>query len=214
MLVIDELDAVARSRQAEGDMHSDEKASVNELLVQLDRVGCLGRLVVGTTNYVSSLDDAVVRSGRFGRFIPVPPPSLDEAAQILDYYLRGVSADATGGQPRVQVLPAKAVHGILKTVYEKNVQEHRFFCGADLEEAVNRAYLRRLRETVDRQPAGADLAVVTVEITGKDLWDTLQEVPRSVTREAVARFLQDVDRFCGSSLAKQLSESLFEGKSG
>ena len=37
MLVIDELDAIARSRQ-ESQMHSDEKASVNELLVQ--SIGC------------------------------------------------------------------------------------------------------------------------------------------------------------------------------
>ncbi|HVG57969.1 MAG TPA: AAA family ATPase, partial [Hyalangium sp.] len=43
MLVIDELDAVARSRRNH-QMHSDEKADVNELLVQLDRIGRLGRL--------------------------------------------------------------------------------------------------------------------------------------------------------------------------
>jgi SpoVK/Ycf46/Vps4 family AAA+-type ATPase len=80
MLVIDELDAVARSRRMDaGGMHSDEMANVNELLVQLDRVSRLGRLVVGTTNFIGSLDDAVIRSGRFGRFIPVPPPDIDEA---------------------------------------------------------------------------------------------------------------------------------------
>ena len=73
MLVIDELDAIARSRQ-EFQMHSDEKACVNELLVQLDRVLSLGRLMVATTNFIGSMDDAVMRSGRFGRFIPVPPP--------------------------------------------------------------------------------------------------------------------------------------------
>ena len=87
MLVIDEIDAVARSRLEIGNMHNDEKADVNELLVQLDRVSRLGRLVVGTTNYVDSLDDAVVRSGRFGRFIPVAPPDIDEALDILNYYL-------------------------------------------------------------------------------------------------------------------------------
>jgi predicted ABC-type ATPase len=47
---IDELDAIARSRQ-EFQMHSDEKACVNELLVQLDRVLSLGRLMVATTNF-------------------------------------------------------------------------------------------------------------------------------------------------------------------
>jgi SpoVK/Ycf46/Vps4 family AAA+-type ATPase len=84
MLVIDEIDAVARSRREVGNMHSDEKANVNELLVQLDRVSRLGRLVVGTTNFVESLDDAVVRSGRFGHFIPIAPPDIDEAIDILN----------------------------------------------------------------------------------------------------------------------------------
>jgi ATP-dependent Zn protease len=54
MLVIDELDAVARSRREIGNMHSDEKANVNELLVQLNRVSRLGRLVVGTKNFIES----------------------------------------------------------------------------------------------------------------------------------------------------------------
>ena len=92
MLVIDELDAVAQSRRDVGNMHSDEKANVNELLVQLDRVGRLGRLIVGTTNFIAALDEAVIRSGRFGRFIPVPPPTFEEAAAILDYYLKALCA--------------------------------------------------------------------------------------------------------------------------
>jgi hypothetical protein len=127
----------------------------------------------------------------------------------VDYYLQALAAEGDVGQPRVRVLPAQAVRGILQTVLEQNARERRFFCGADPEEAVNRAYLRRLREAVAKESRGADLSAVTVDITGRDLWDALQEVPRSVTRRAVARFLRDVDRFCGAALAKQLSESLF-----
>ena len=89
MLIIDELDAVARSRQ-ELQMHSDEKACVNELLVQMDRVLRLGRLMVATTNFIGSMDEAVMRSGRFGRFIPVPPPDLQESVEIVDYYLKSL----------------------------------------------------------------------------------------------------------------------------
>ncbi|HQZ67531.1 MAG TPA: ATP-binding protein [Planctomycetaceae bacterium] len=57
MLVFDELDAIARSRRGGegGWMISDEMADVNELLVQLDRVTRLGRIVVGTTNYIATL---------------------------------------------------------------------------------------------------------------------------------------------------------------
>jgi hypothetical protein len=210
MLVIDELDAVARSRREGENMHSDEKASVNELLVQLDRVGRLGRLIVGTTNYMASLDEAVVRSGRFGRFVPVPPPTVDEAVAIFDYYLRGLCADDRAGQqPGVDVPAKEAVGRILTPFYAESANERRFFCGADLEEAVNRAYYRRLRQTISGLAPGADYAAVRVVITGQDLCEALKEVPRSVTAEAVGQFLEDVGRFCGKGLAEQISTAVF-----
>jgi hypothetical protein len=94
-------------------------------------------------------------------------------------------------------------------VCDQNARERRFFCGVDLEEAVNRAYLRRLRQIVTQQPPETNFAGLTVDITGKHLWDSLQEVPRSVTEEAVTQFLADVDRFCGTSLANGLSKLLY-----
>ena len=97
MLIIDELDGVAHSRH-ERQMHTDEKASVNELLIQVDRVLRLGRLLAATTNFIGSLDEALTRSGRFGRFIPVAPPDLDEAAQIVMYYLGSPGGLAGTGQ--------------------------------------------------------------------------------------------------------------------
>jgi hypothetical protein len=114
----------------------------------------------------------------------------------------------------VEVLPAEALTGILKSVCERNAQERRLFCGADLEEAVNRAYLRRLRETVTGQPAGTDWSAAIVKITGKDLYESLQEVPRSVSESSVKRFLRDVDRFCGSALKEQMSRSLYAAEGG
>ena len=102
-------------------MHSDEMANVNELLVQLDRVSHLGRLVVGTTNFITSLDDAVVRSGRFGRFVPVPPPDIDEAIDILNYYLKSlVDHEDTNNQPRVQVPEAEELRSILRPLLAEN----------------------------------------------------------------------------------------------
>jgi SpoVK/Ycf46/Vps4 family AAA+-type ATPase len=136
---------LSRSRYDIGNMHSDEKANVNELLVQLDRASRLGRLVVGTTNYVKSLDDAVVRSGRFGRFIPVAPPDIDEAMDILEYYLKSLTGQSDlDKQMHVQVPEAIHLRSILQPLFAENAREHRFFCGADLEEAVNRTYQRCL----------------------------------------------------------------------
>jgi hypothetical protein len=211
MLVIDELDAIARSRRDVGNMHEDEKASVNELLVQLDRVSRLGRLIVGTTNYVDSLDDAVVRSGRFGRFVPVPPPNVDESVAILDFYLKRLTIHGErDNQPRVSVPEASTVRPILATLFAENARESRYYCGADLEEAVNRTYLRCLRQTL-----GAtwpeNYGDVIVNLTGDELTRSLRDVPRSVTADAASKFIEDANRYCGPSVGIQLSQRFQEG---
>ncbi|HUY31220.1 MAG TPA: AAA family ATPase [Pirellulales bacterium] len=218
MLVIDELDAVARSRREQFDMHSDEKASVNELLVQLDRVSRLGRLVVGTTNYVDSLDDAVIRSGRFGSFVPVPPPTLDDSVEILDHYLSELLAeqDTNQSQPRIQIPTADAIRDVLKPRFSESLREGRFYCGADLEEAVNRTHRRCLRDAIEAMPETASRQVgnysdVAVVVSVEELGRSLQGVRRSVSREAVDQFISDVKRFCPTTVADEMEERFGDG---
>ncbi len=200
MLVIDELDAVARSRRMDAGMISDEMANVNELLVQLDRVSRLGRLVVGTTNFIGSLDDAVIRSGRFGRFIPVPPPDIDEATAIVDYYLRGLEAAADDGtQPCVRVPSREEVRLILEPLVAGTERNENCFCGADLEEAVNRTYLRCLRTALSGISRSEDYSKVAVGLTTSELERSLLSVPRSVQAAAMEQFRADEARYCGVS---------------
>ena len=201
MLIIDELDAVARSRRIGSFMTSDEMADVNELLVQLDRVSRLGRIVVGTTNFIGSLDDAVIRSGRFGRFIPVPPPDLDAATEILDYYLQGRKSDVDNDyQPPVHVPKAEEVRSILEPMFADNQQIEAFYCGADLEEAVNRTYLRCLRAAgISRSD---DYTKVAVHLTKSELAQSLNSVPRSVRADAMQQFRDDQAKYCGQAGTK------------
>ena len=120
MLIIDELDAVARSRRNR-QMHTDDMASVNELLVQIDRVLRLGRLIVGTTNFVGSLDEALTRSGRFGRYIPIGPPDLEESVRIVMYYLEKLSAQCGRGSRILITVPEEpCVRSILEPMFREN----------------------------------------------------------------------------------------------
>ncbi|MEO2036763.1 MAG: ATP-binding protein [Planctomycetaceae bacterium] len=201
MLVIDELDAVARSRRMDaGGIHSDEMANVNELLVQLDRVSRLGRLVVGTTNFIGSLDDAVIRSGRFGRFIPVPPPDIDQAVAIVDYYLRRLEVDIDHSkQPRVEIPSPEDVRLILDPLVAGNRDNENWFCGADLEEAVNRTYLRCSRETLSGVKLSGGHSEVTVCLTKPELERSLMSVPRSVRADAMRQFREDEAQYCGGA---------------
>jgi SpoVK/Ycf46/Vps4 family AAA+-type ATPase len=207
MLVIDELDAVARSRRNNGNMHTDEMADVNELLVQLDRVSRLGRIVVGTTNYVGSLDDAIIRSGRFGTFIPVPPPNLDAAAKIATYYLSAVTSAGDGVRPRVEALAVGEVRSLLEAAIGECKQEQRFYCGADLEEAVIRTYRRCCRKAM---PEGwlKDREALTITLTAEELGRSFREVRKSIDEQSLHEFIKDVDRFCGSAVARDMRGGL------
>lgn len=186
-------------------MHNDEKADVNELLVQLDRATRLGRLVVGTTNYVDSLDDAVIRSGRFGRFIPVPPPDVDEAVAILRYYLGTLTKHEEGVEhPDVHVPSETELRPLVESLHSENVRNRRFFCGADLEAAVNETYLRCLRKAFPDEESIAAARTMTVEISHQELAASLESGPRSVVEHAFDSFMQDVERFCGPGMHQQL----------
>ncbi|WP_158617042.1 AAA family ATPase [Corallococcus exercitus] len=209
MLVLDELDAVARSRR-NGQMHSDEKADVNELLVQLDRAGRLRRIIVGTTNFLGALDEAVIRSGRFGRYVPVPPPDLEESVEIVSYYLKRL---ARGGQ-RVSVPSDAELNDILAPLFLENrdsLESRRFFSGADLEAAVTESYLRCAQQGASLEALDPVSNEGVVHLTCDALASALAGGPRSVSARSIRRFLRETQRHCGASLANVLAQR-FEAK--
>ncbi|RKH46676.1 ATP-binding protein [Corallococcus sicarius] len=198
MLVLDELDAVARSRRS-GNMHSDEKADVNELLVQLDRAGRLRRIIVGTTNFLGALDEAVIRSGRFGRYVPVPPPDLGEAVEIVSYYLQRLGrAESSVG---VNAPDTAEIHTLLAPLFLANQVNQSFFSGSDLEAAVTESYLRCAQAEDPTPVSGGGPVRLTVEA----LAVALEEGPRSVSAASIRRFLTETRRHCGSRLADSLA---------
>jgi hypothetical protein len=210
MLIFDELDAVARSRRA-SQMHEDEKASVNELLVQIDKALRLGRLIVGTTNYVGSLDEAVTRSGRFGRYIPIGPPTSEESVKIIMYYLdRLVFQTRSGGRLSVTVPNEESVRALVVPIFEEDRGQRQYLCGADLEEAVNQAYVRSVRSNLPDGGWVSQTEALDVHLTEQELNSSLRQVPRSITAESVDHFLDDTRRYCGHRLAESLARQLID----
>ena len=83
IIFIDEIDAVGKAR---GNMRNDEReATLNE--------DSSGVIVIGATNNVESLDEALLRSGRFDRRIFVELPNLQERIKILKVHTRGKNCD-------------------------------------------------------------------------------------------------------------------------
>ena len=88
IIVFDELDSFASARGTYAGS-GVEHSMVNQLLTEMDgfRKDELV-FVVGTTNFVESLDPALLRPGRFELSIHIPYPGQDDRRAILDIYRR------------------------------------------------------------------------------------------------------------------------------
>jgi ATP-dependent metalloprotease FtsH len=88
IIFIDEIDAVGRSRVAS---HNDERdATLNQLLTEMDGFEESSNvIVIGATNQIDVLDEALLRSGRFDRRVFIGLPNLEEREAILRVHLEG-----------------------------------------------------------------------------------------------------------------------------
>ncbi len=87
IIFIDEIDAVGKAR---GGMRNDEREStLNQLLTEMDGFeDNSGVIVIGATNKIDIIDEALLRSGRFDRRVFIPLPDLQDRIDILQVYLK------------------------------------------------------------------------------------------------------------------------------
>ncbi|KAF8350711.1 ATP-dependent peptidase [Amanita rubescens] len=126
IIFIDELDAVGGKRSNRDQQYM--KQTLNQLLVELDGFQqSEGVIIIGATNFPESLDQALVRPGRFDRIISVPLPDIKGRVQILQHHMRNV---VTSKDVDPKVL-ARGTPG---------------FSGADLQNMVNLAAIQASKE--------------------------------------------------------------------
>jgi ATP-dependent metalloprotease FtsH len=87
IIFIDEIDAIGKAR---GNLRNDEReATLNQLLTEMDGFeDSSGVIVIGATNKIELLDDALLRPGRFDRRIYVGLPGLRDRLEILKVHLK------------------------------------------------------------------------------------------------------------------------------
>ncbi len=82
ILFLDEIDSIAASRS---DSKTDWKRDdVNALITQLNNAAERGIIVVGATNMVDNVDDAILRPGRFDKKIEVRLPDEKQRKDIIE----------------------------------------------------------------------------------------------------------------------------------
>ncbi|KAJ7709908.1 ATP-dependent peptidase [Mycena rosella] len=126
IIFIDELDAVGGKRSSRDQQYM--KQTLNQLLVEMDGFQQTeGIIVIAATNFPESLDQALVRPGRFDRIIAVPLPDIRGRAQILKHHMKDV---IIGTDVDTKIL-ARGTPG---------------FSGADLQNMVNQAAIQASKE--------------------------------------------------------------------
>jgi transitional endoplasmic reticulum ATPase len=88
LLFIDEIEALVPSRK-NSDVSFHYKSEVNEFLTQLDQCGKKGVFVVGATNFISNIDSAILRPGRFDKKIFIGPPDLEARVEAFKIHIEG-----------------------------------------------------------------------------------------------------------------------------
>ncbi len=86
VLVFDEIDAFAHARGTYGGS-GVEHSMVNQLLTEMDGFRKNEMIfIIGTTNFLESLDAALLRPGRFEFLIEIPAPTSEDRKAIIDIY--------------------------------------------------------------------------------------------------------------------------------
>ncbi len=93
IIFIDEIDAVGGKR---GIGRNDEReTTLNQLLTEMDGFEeNSGVMVIGATNKINLIDDALLRSGRFDRRVFIGLPNYKDRIEILKIYLEGKRCSA------------------------------------------------------------------------------------------------------------------------
>jgi SpoVK/Ycf46/Vps4 family AAA+-type ATPase len=88
MLFIDEIDALTPSRGG-SNQHQDQTQVVNTFLEEISEINEKDQeiVLIGATNRIDEIDDAMLRSGRLGNQIEVPPPGPEARVKIFDAHL-------------------------------------------------------------------------------------------------------------------------------
>lgn len=169
IVFIDEIDSIAPKRgEARGDV---ERRVVAQLLALMDGLKERGKVVViGATNRINDLDEALRRPGRFDREIEIGIPDRAGRREILTIHTRGMPVSEDVDLDHF----ADVTHG---------------YSGADIEalskEAAMRA-LRRVLPEIDFEEENIPADVLNkIRVTENDFYEAFKAMSPSALREVL-----------------------------
>lgn len=129
ILFIDEIDAIGKARSSNPVSNNGEyDQTINQLLTEMDGFDVNSQVIVlGATNRLDILDNALLRPGRFDRKIMIELPNSKGRERILKVHSRNKQFDESVN-------------------FEYIASQTRGFSGADLENFINECAISAVRE--------------------------------------------------------------------
>ena len=154
IIFLDEIDALAPSRSSgSSDSHVTDRV-VSQLLTEIDGLEELHNvLIIGATNRVDLVDNALLRPGRFDRILEVPLPDTKGREKIFKIHTR-----------------KKPLAGSID--YTRLVELTDGFSGAEIEGVCNRAAMSAIRRYVNNK----EKSVKSIKITQDDFENAIEKI--------------------------------------
>lgn len=159
IIFFDEIDALAPTRGlSAGDSHVTERV-ISQLLTEMDGLETTKDvLVLAATNRPDLIDPALLRTGRFDRFVYIGAPDEKGREEIFGIYTAEMPLDSD-----VDI--------------KKLVELTPYFVGGDIEALCREAGMRALREDMNAE-----------RVSGRHFDDALKSIHPSVRPEDLQRF--------------------------
>ena len=153
IIFLDEVDALVPRRGGGSDSHVTENV-VSQILTEIDGLEELNNvLIIGATNRLDIVDEALLRPGRFDRIIKVPNPDIDGRKHIFEIH--------TKNKPLANDVKISEI-----------VRLTDDFSGAEIAAVANRAAITALKRYV----SGKSNNIREIKISQQDLVDAVDKV--------------------------------------
>eukprot|EP00419_Tripos_fusus_P004649 CAMPEP_0172674052 /NCGR_PEP_ID=MMETSP1074-20121228/12523_1 /TAXON_ID=2916 /ORGANISM="Ceratium fusus, Strain PA161109" /LENGTH=731 /DNA_ID=CAMNT_0013491435 /DNA_START=37 /DNA_END=2232 /DNA_ORIENTATION=- len=162
VVIFDEIDSICKTRGSKNDGTGVHDSIVNQLLSKIDGVDSLNNiLLIGMTNRIDLIDEALLRPGRLEVHVEISLPDENGRQEILNIHTKGMRE--TGYlQPDVSI-PALA-------------GQTKNFSGAEIAGLIRSATSFALNRKVNIQDLGKTGDLGEIKITNEDFELALEEV--------------------------------------
>ncbi len=226
IVFIDELDALGKSRAgAQVGGHEEREQTLNALLVEMDGFESnRGVIIMAATNRPETLDQALLRPGRFDRTVVVDRPDIDGREAILRVHARTIKMAEDVNLRRVAAItPGSAGADLANLVNEAALlaaRRNKEAVGtADFNEAVERETVGLERKSRIMKPEEkrrlaiheAGHAIVAISLPNADPVHKISIIPRGSGVGGYVMSRPDEDRML---MTRSMLESLIRNMLG